>query len=1184
MPGRRVKRPTGPAFSGLNGLDRAEMTGSSSSSRSSSSTRHAPAGPPLPLSRCPHVGQAVHMPALKKSLKVSFVRLGVCQACQREAKQAAQGRVPPVGGKGADPAASGATEERRVVLCLRCGHQFCPHHLRVHFENATTDLHCIGMTIQEDWPLRCHRCCAEIPVDSYKKVREAVQFVRKVERVKGRAAPLAHNVPPRSASVKSLVVGKRGDAPLTTIPKPRGLANLGNTCFFNSVMQSLTQSHPLTHILDQHSQKGALFHVPAVAWQSGDRDGPPEPPLEPMSLRLLEAGPITLALTAFFKDMNSMGKTGVMNSGHLFGQVCRRSPQFRGFHQQDAHELLRHLMDGLRTEEVKRQKTAILKHFGLSEKTDPKTVQGKVKRKLQALGRHSNYTVVDKIFGGHLVSTIVCEQCQNSSQIYEPFLDLSLPLVEEKPARPSGSKKKSILNTDMDEDETISCFGRSKKGASDNPVKKISKKERERMKREKRINRKNKKSNGIDPAPGSGNDNDIDGVSDLKSLSSKPEPNEGKDGLLAVVPENESKSEADDVSEKDKNEIKSEEDNAPASYEVQTEENHKPKEAADTHPAIVVHQSVNQKASQFESQEDKAKKSSKQATDGNEEDDEEEDGEDGYSEENEDWTWDYGEEWEEGDGSEEMKKTLDKDTENESDYLQAPGDEENEDEGVTKPAKINQPRRSLNPLPPERMERGSSREKSSELMDDEENPSNVGSGEESDEEETGASVNGDIEDNLEDANPKTILDLKSPVKRLSLKANDAMWSNLKHLEPFHPNPGHLDPHMEQLCKRVRKLSVASMAVPDAIGEKVVNSSQPNEYLLSDDESLQEENDKCRIRLRNEWVARSLTSISPRYHSAAGECSVYSSLTQFTAPELLTGNNKWACDKCTKIQGALKQLKGDTCKSSESSDNNECDYANPVDVNSNVNNTNSYNTKNHNSDQNDSPSKFPTVYSNASKQLLIYSPPAVLTIQLKRFQQTMYNLRKVNRSVQFPSVLDLAPFCASTAVSTSTVAADAKEILYNLFAVVEHKGRLSDGHYTSFVRVRPANLDKVDYSKFHSAPITKTEEIHTLLAEIERKRQLLAGDHSTESEGCQKELSLNSESVSENGTSSADLPADDVINNSSSCGNIDSSSNRPKVSHEVPSKWYHISDSQVSEVSEDKVLRCQAYLLFYERFK
>lgn len=31
------------------------------------------------------------------------------------------------------------------------------------------------------------------------------------------------------------------------------------------------------------------------------------------------------------------------------------------------------------------------------------------------------------------------------------------------------------------------------------------------------------------------------------------------------------------------------------------------------------------------------------------------------------------------------------------------------------------------------------------------------------------------------------------------------------------------------------------------------------------------------------------------------------------------------------------------------------------------------------------------------------------------------------------------------------------------------------------------------------------------------------------------------------------------------------------------KWYFVSDSRVSEVGEERVLRSQAYLLFYERF-
>merc|ERR1712156_932459 len=151
----------------------------------------------------------------------------------------------------------------------------------------------------------------------------------------------------------------------------------------------------------------------------------------------------TLALAAFLKEMHSVGKPGANNPGHLFSQISTRSPQFRGFQQQDAHELLRHLIEGLRMEEVKRQRKAILKFFGLNEKTDPKTVEGHIKKKLQALKQHSNYTIIDKIFGGHLVSTVVCEVCHNSSQNYEPFLDLSLPLIEERDHPPPSKQKQT---------------------------------------------------------------------------------------------------------------------------------------------------------------------------------------------------------------------------------------------------------------------------------------------------------------------------------------------------------------------------------------------------------------------------------------------------------------------------------------------------------------------------------------------------------------------------------------------------------------------------------------------------------------------------------------------------------------------------------------------------------------------
>ena len=51
-----------------------------------------------------------------------------------------------------------------------------------------------------------------------------------------------------------------------------------------------------------------------------------------------------------------------------------------------------------------------------------------------------------------------------------------------------------------------------------------------------------------------------------------------------------------------------------------------------------------------------------------------------------------------------------------------------------------------------------------------------------------------------------------------------------------------------------------------------------------------------------------------------------------------------------------------------------------------------------------------VFRDAMKQLLIETLPPVLTLHLKRFLQEGRRLRKNGHHVEFPDVLDMAPFC------------------------------------------------------------------------------------------------------------------------------------------------------------------------------
>ncbi|XP_026945664.1 ubiquitin carboxyl-terminal hydrolase 45 isoform X6 [Sagmatias obliquidens] len=149
------------------------------------------------------------------------------------------------------------------------------------------------------------------------------------------------------------------------------------------------------------------------------------------------------------------------------------------------------------------------------------------------------------------------------------------------------------------------------------------------------------------------------------------------------------------------------------------------------------------------------------------------------------------------------------------------------------------------------------------------------------------------------------------------------------------------------------------------------------------------------------------TLSQSYITTSKECSIQSCLYQFTSMELLMGNNKLLCENCTE----KKQKYPKETSSAEK--------------------------------------KAGGVYTNARKQLLISAVPAILILHLKRFHQAGLSLRKVNRHVDFPLTLDLAPFCSATCKNVSV----GDKVLYGLYGVVEHSGSMRGGHYTAYVKVR-----------------------------------------------------------------------------------------------------------------------------------
>ncbi|VDQ01650.1 unnamed protein product [Trichobilharzia regenti] len=154
-----------------------------------------------------------------------------------------------------------------------------------------------------------------------------------------------------------------------------GLHNLGNTCYFNAGIQCLSRSPWLPELLFAD---------------------------EPRELTLTKPD-------------------GVRS---IFIERC---PRFGGFRQHDSHEFIRSLLDCMKQEELTRWKKGIL----LKLNVNPKDIRDDEREAVRSWGKSASVaTIVDRLFGGVLISTLECCCCGTVRPRFEPFLDLSLSILE----------------------------------------------------------------------------------------------------------------------------------------------------------------------------------------------------------------------------------------------------------------------------------------------------------------------------------------------------------------------------------------------------------------------------------------------------------------------------------------------------------------------------------------------------------------------------------------------------------------------------------------------------------------------------------------------------------------------------------------------------------------------------------
>ncbi|XP_072310819.1 ubiquitin carboxyl-terminal hydrolase 2a isoform X2 [Eucyclogobius newberryi] len=180
-----------------------------------------------------------------------------------------------------------------------------------------------------------------------------------------------------------------------------GLKNLGNTCFMNSILQCLSNTHSLRDYCLHNSHRRDLNNNSRT------------------NTALMEE------FAKLIQTMWSSTSSEAVSPSEFKTQIQRYAPRFVGYNQQDAQEFLRFLLDGLHNE-VNR---VTVRPRGTVEDFDHLPDEEKGKKMWSKYLDREDSKVVD-LFVGQLKSSLTCSHCGFCSTVFDPFWDLSLPIAK----------------------------------------------------------------------------------------------------------------------------------------------------------------------------------------------------------------------------------------------------------------------------------------------------------------------------------------------------------------------------------------------------------------------------------------------------------------------------------------------------------------------------------------------------------------------------------------------------------------------------------------------------------------------------------------------------------------------------------------------------------------------------------
>ncbi|XP_042195453.1 ubiquitin carboxyl-terminal hydrolase 19 isoform X9 [Callorhinchus milii] len=188
------------------------------------------------------------------------------------------------------------------------------------------------------------------------------------------------------------------------LPGFTGLVNLGNTCFMNSVIQSLSNTRELRDYFHDRSFETEINYNNPLG--TGGR---------------LAIG-FAVLLQALWK-----GTHHAYQPSKLKAIVASKASQFTGYAQHDAQEFMAFLLDGLHEDLNRIQNKPYTETVDSDGRLDEVVAE-------EAWDRHKmrNDSFIVDLFQGQYKSKLVCPVCYKVSITFDPFLYLPVPLPQKQ--------------------------------------------------------------------------------------------------------------------------------------------------------------------------------------------------------------------------------------------------------------------------------------------------------------------------------------------------------------------------------------------------------------------------------------------------------------------------------------------------------------------------------------------------------------------------------------------------------------------------------------------------------------------------------------------------------------------------------------------------------------------------------